>query len=296
MAGWGRTERTGAAMRTALVGHATVRFDAMSAIGPAPREGSVIEEVRCHGRRLEVEWDDGVILNTHLRFIGEWHLYRHRERWHRPTYEARVVIEVAEWVAVCFNAPQVETYRVLDRGRHPQSGGAGPDISESRADLVSCTQRLLSYRDPDAAVADVLTDNSVMVGLGNVIRSEVLWAVGLSPFARVGDLSYEDCQILVETASRLIHAKPASAGAVYGRHGQQCLRCRGTVQFKVIGEHRRGLFWCADCQERLDRRLIPGDLVESDSTPSHPAEVLYMSDLREARKRLQIFDDLSELG
>lgn len=283
-------------MRTALVGHITLRFDAMAAIGPAPKEGSVIEEVRRNGRHVEIEWDDGVVLSTNLRLSGEWHLYRRNERWRRPTSEARVVIEVDEWLAVCFNAPQVETYRVLDRGRHPQSGGAGPDISAPGADLVSCTQRLLSCRNPEAAVAEALTDNSVMIGLGNVVRSEVLWAVGLSPFARVGDLSYEDCQILIETASRLIHGRVPADPAVYGRHGQQCNRCRGTIEFKVIGEHRRGLFWCAGCQERLDRRLIPGALTEPDSTPSHPAEVLYMSEVREARKRLQIFDDLSELG
>ena len=283
-------------MRTALVGHKTLRFDAMSAVGPAPRDGGVIEEVRCHRRHVEIEWDDGVVLATDLRLHGEWHLYRQNERWRRATYDARVVIEVDEWVAVCFNAPQVETYRVLDRGRHPQSGGAGPDISASAPDLVACTQRLLSYRNPDIAVAEALADNSVMMGLGNVVRSEVLWAVGLSPFARVGDLSYEDCQILVETAARLVHAKVPSEPAVYGRHGQQCLRCRGTVEFKVVGENRRGLFWCAGCQERLDRRLIPGSLTDVDIPTSHPAEVLYMSEVREARKRMQIFDDLSELG
>lgn len=268
----------------------------MAAIGPAPREGSVIEEVRCNGRLVELEWDDGVVLATNLRLTGEWHLYRRNERWRKATYEARVVIEVDEWVAVCFNAHQVETYRVLDRGRHPQSGGAGPDISAVGADLVMCTQRLLSYRHSDTAIADVLTENSVVVGLGNVVRSEVLWAVGLSPFAQVGDLSYEDCQVLVETASRLIHAKTPSSPAVYGRHGQHCQRCRGTVQFKVVGKHRRGLFWCADCQERLDRRLIPGALIADDLTPSHPAEILYMSEAREARKRLHIFDDLSGFG
>lgn len=283
-------------MRTALVGHPTWRFDVQSSIGPAPRDGSVIEEVRRRKGHVEIEWDDGVVLATDLRLTGEWHLYRRNERWRRPTSEATVVIEVQDWVAVCFNARQVETYRVPDRGRHPQSGGAGPDISVPGADLVACTQRLLAYRNPDTAVAEALTDNSVVMGLGNVVRSEVLWAVGLSPFARVDDLSYEDCQILFDTAYRLIHARVPTEHSVYGRHGQQCQRCRGTVEFKVIGELRRGLFWCAGCQERLDRRLIPGSLAQSDVTPSHPAEVLYMSEVREARKRLQIFDDLSELG
>jgi endonuclease-8 len=292
----GKIAHTAAAMRTALVGLPTLRFDAMSTIGPAPVERSVIESITVKGREILVQWDDGIVLSTALRFSGEWHLYRTDETWRKETYRARVVIEVEGWVAVCFDAPIVETYRQPDRKRHPQSGGVGPNISQPKTDLSGCTQRLLGYRDAGAMIADVLMDESVVSGLGNVARSEALWAVGLSPYAKMADLSYEDCAVLIETASRIVQRDHETSPAVYGRNGQQCVRCRGTIEFKTIGNPRRNLYWCPECQGRLDRRLIPNNLLHGDHTPSHPAELMYLSDAVAARKRRKIFDDLNQLG
>ena len=292
----GKIAHTAAAMRTALVGLPTLRFDAMSTIGPAPVEKSVIESITVKGREILVQWDDGIVLSTALRFSGEWHLYRTDETWRKETYRARVVIEVEGWVAVCFDAPIVETYRQPDRKRHPQSGGVGPNISQPKTDLSGCTQRLLGYRYADAMIADVLMDESVVSGLGNVARSEALWAVGLSPYAKMADLSYEDCAVLIETASRIVQRDHETSPAVYGRNGQQCVRCRGTIEFKTIGNPRRNLYWCPECQGRLDRRLIPNNLLHGDHTPSHPAELMYLSDAVAARKRRKIFDDLNQLG
>lgn len=292
----GKIAHTAAAMRTALVGLPTLRFDAMSTIGPAPVERSVIESITVKGREILVQWDDGIVLSTALRFSGEWHLYRTDETWRKETYRARVVIEVEGWVAVCFDAPIVETYRQPDRKRHPQSGGVGPNISQPKTDLSGCTQRLLGYRYADAMIADVLMDESVVSGLGNVARSEALWAVGLSPYAKMADLSYEDCAVLIETASRIVQRDHETSPAVYGRNGQQCVRCRGTIEFKTIGNPRRNLYWCPECQGRLDRRLIPNNLLHGDHTPSHPAELMYLSDAVAARKRRKIFDDLNQLG
>lgn len=300
VAGSGGISHIVSAMRTALVGRTTTRFDAMSAIGPAPRPGSIIEAVERNGRRVDVRWDDGIVLSTDLRFSGQWHVYRPNEAWRRNTYEARAIIEVDGWVAVCFNAPLLETFRVPDRARHPHSGGVGPDISLRRPDLVEITRRLLSYKAGDTSICDVLADQSVITGLGNVDRSETLWAVGLSPFAPVIDLSYEDCAVLVEAAARIVKSRTREDGgyehSVYSRNGQRCPRCRGTVAYGLCEERSRALYWCPDCQQKLDRRLIPAQLVADDHTPTHPAEILYMADVRAARQRLKIDDDLTRFG
>jgi hypothetical protein len=42
--------------------------------------------------------------------------------------------------------------------------------------------------------------------------------------------------------------------------------------------------------------LIPNNLLQGDHTPTHPAELIYLSDAIAARKRLIIFDDLDKLG
>ena len=68
--------RTAAALRTALVDKKMVRFEAPRLVGVVPRAGRTIERVESHGKHLEIEWDDGVILHTHMRMSGSWHLYR----------------------------------------------------------------------------------------------------------------------------------------------------------------------------------------------------------------------------
>ena len=70
----GKTNHTVAAMRTALIGLPTLRFDAMSTIGPAPVERSVIESITVKGREILVQWDDGIVLSENASAPIWWHL------------------------------------------------------------------------------------------------------------------------------------------------------------------------------------------------------------------------------
>ena len=97
--------RAAAALRTALVGRTITGFAAPRLVGPSPSDGAAIETVESHGKHLEIVFDDGIVLHTHMRMTGSWHLYRPGEKWRRRRHQARVVIETAEWVAVAFNAP-----------------------------------------------------------------------------------------------------------------------------------------------------------------------------------------------
>ena len=62
--------------------------------GSRPAPGGSIESVESHGKHLEIEWDDGVILHTHMRMSGSWHLYREGENWQRPHHHLRALVEV----------------------------------------------------------------------------------------------------------------------------------------------------------------------------------------------------------
>lgn len=292
--------RSAAALRPALVGRPTTLFDAPRLHGPHPAPGRVIELVESHGKHLEIVWDDGLVLHTNMRLNGCWHLYRQGEPWRKPGTQMRVVVEVPGWVAVCFNAPVVETYREFDRQRHPGFGRLGPDLlTASSAQLEDCARRVYQYDDQRMQVAEVLLDHHVACGVGNVYRSEVLWACELSPFAEVQDLAPVDCVQLVNAAAHMLrnnfaHAcgetdsnDPASTAdtaesgelAVYGRNGQRCVRCGDTVQVRRLGEHSRLVYWCPGCQVRHAPQI--------DNTPEslaremdpHPAAAKYLSEL-----------------
>ena len=153
------------------------------------------------------------------------------------------------------------------------------------------------YAETDAIVADVLLDQRVMAGVGNVYRSEVLWVCELSPFALVGDLDHRDHIELVRTSAKLLRANlerperitaPGVPGglAVYGRNGQRCPRCAGIVTVTRAGQHRRLVYWCPECQTRLDARPMPEPAVDDDTpTDRHPAAVLFLAQVREARAK-----------
>ena len=278
--------RAAAALRTALVDKKMVRFDAPRLIGITPQAGRTVESVESHGRHLEIRWDDGVILHTYLRMSGSWHLYRSDESWQLSHQQLRVLIEVDGWIAVCFNAPVVETYRTPDASRHPGLGGLGPDLGRADADLGRCVELLLAYDEPQAPVAEVLLDQRVFCGVGNVYRCEVLWAGELSPFAPVADLPEADAVRLVNVAATALRANlhhreriavpgAPSGLAVYGRNGQRCLRCAGTIEARTADEHAPVLYWCPACQTRLDPR-------RRDDTPAmdpHPAARKFLDDL-----------------
>jgi endonuclease-8 len=282
-------DRAGSAMRAALVGQPMRSFSAVGLVGPSPRLGRIIEAVETSGTHLVIRWDDDLVLHSHLKLSGAWHLYREDEPWRRSQFEARANIGADGWVAVCFNAPIIETYRTLDRRRHPAFGMPGPDLCDSTADLDRVIDAMVNYRTPESYISEVLTDQRVMTGLGNVMRSELLWLLELSPWAMLCDLTRDDVTYLIDHAVTLLGsvlgAAPRTMSAdglyVYGRTGQACQRCHDTIQMHRIGAHGRALYWCEGCQTHLDSRPV----AEPVSADPHPAATMFLDEASRNRLR-----------
>lgn len=280
--------RTAAALRTALVGRAVLSFEAPYLDGPVPAAGRVIELVESRGWQLDMVWDDGLILHTNLLLGGAWHLYRAGERWRKPSSQLRVGLTVDGFAAVCFGARTVETYREFDTHRHPGFGPAGPDLCAASPDLDAAIEALCGYDDFDAPIAEVLLDQQVARGVGNVFRSEVLWACQQHPFAPVSMLSRVDIQRIIKIAAEVLHAhlnpNPEATPderpglAVYGRNGQRCPRCGDTVEVRRLGEQGRLLYWCPGCQVHRGPRSAA---VSADNRPMdpHPAAAKFLAEL-----------------
>lgn len=275
-------------MRSSLTGRPVVRFDAPLAVGPHPVASSIVESVTSDRRRVRLEFDDGIVLETSLRRGGTWHLYREHERWSKPTASARVVVEVPGRVAVCFGAADVETYRRPDVRRHPILGGAGPDVRELRIDLDAMIDRLVAASSDDLVVVDLLGDQHLVTGLGNVVRSEALWCMRLDPRTPSVELDDEDWRELIEIARSLSIDAPDRL-EVYGRLGQICRRCHGAIGCDESDDGRL-VYWCASCQTTLD------DPRPKITVDERPTDVRFLDEARAARQRVQIFDDLRDFG
>jgi len=121
-------------------------------------------------------------------------------------------------------------------------------------------------------VKGVLTDQSLIAGLGNAYSDEVLWQVRLSPFKPAANLSAEDVTRLhtaiVDTlraatgraeglAAAALKAEKKDGLQVHGRAGQPCPRCGDTV--REVSFATKSLQYCPTCQTAgqplADRRL-----------------------------------------
>lgn len=219
--------------------------------------GRRVESVEAFGKHLLIRLHDGSTLHTHLRMTGSWHVYSKGEKWRRPEHQARLVMACGERLAVCFNAPVVELLAPGGEGAHPSLSRLGPDVLADPLDAEDIRQRARA-RDPDSAVGELLLDQAVAAGIGNIWRCEALFLESLNPWTPMAALDDDRLDGLFATVARLMHASAGIGGRpdprwVYRRSGRPCRRCATSVSSRSQGEQARVAYWCPTCQpaERL---------------------------------------------
>lgn len=267
--------RTAGVLRRALLGD--VVRSASGRPGGAQLErivGSRVADVSTQGKHLLIHLDGGLTLHTHLGMKGSWHRYRPGEAWRRPRARAVAVLETEGSVVVCFDAPVVELLERRALPLHPGLARLGPDLLAETPELDVALARMRAAQHPGWTIGEALLDQSVATGVGNVIRSEVLFSVGIDPFALVGELSAALLLRLLASASTLLRANvhggdrvtmpdalgapPGASGGlrastarwVYGRTGRPCRRCGTPIESATLGELPRRVYWCPRCQRQ----------------------------------------------
>lgn len=238
--------RTAASLDRALAGKQLVRFAAPRLVFEPFPEATVVDGADAVGKHCLVRFDDGRTLRTHLRMTGSWHLYRPGERWRKKPAAMRALVAVQDWVAVCFAAPEVELVTEVDAVEH-----LGPDLCLPDADVALAARLLVELSAPDREIGDALLDQRIACGVGNVWKSESLFAERIDPFSTVAELTSAQHSRLLATAAGLLRrqvVRPGGPRNVYGRRGQPCRVCGAVIAWRPQGPHRRGTYWCPACQ------------------------------------------------
>jgi endonuclease-8 len=250
--------RTAATLRRAVGGARVTewrsRDPALAAVDDLV--GRTVEAVEARGKHLLVRFDDGRTLHTHMRMEGSWHVYRTGEAWRKPARRAVAVVATAAWVAVCFDAPVCE---LLPPGQLPAPvRRLGPDLLDPEPDLDEAIRRMRAH--PELAVGEAVMRQDLVAGIGNVYKSETLFLVRVSPFAKVRALSDETLRAILARARRLMKRNlrgfPRTTRRrfggerlwVYGRSGERCFECGGAIRMRRQGTAGRSTYFCPGCQ------------------------------------------------
>jgi endonuclease VIII len=232
--------RTARTLHAALAGKVVRRFETvLPKLERIPLVGRKIERVEASGKHLVIAFDGGVQLHTHMRMNGSWHVYRVGERWRRPHMDMRLVIETEDFVAVGFNVP------IAEFAGAPQ---LGPDLLKDDFDAAEALRRVREH--PSDEIANVLLNQRVMAGIGNIWKSEALFRSGVDPFARVRDLDDATLQRVIANARKLLRASANGRveRMVYSRGGQPCRKCGARIESRAQGPDARLTYWCPKCQ------------------------------------------------
>ncbi len=228
-------------------------------------DGSLMLEAGAHGKHLFCAFDDARILHVHLGLIGKFALGPPAP----PVGEVRVRLATPSVVAD-LRGPQLCAVETPDEVS-AHLAGLGPDPLRDDADPEVAWRRIQRSGRPIGAL---LMDQTILSGVGNVYRAEVLFRNRIDPHRPGKQLTrrswlaiWADLLALMPIGVRdnridTVREEhgPEATGRpprvddhggevyVYRRAGQACLVCGSKVRTELLAG--RNLFWCGRCQRR----------------------------------------------
>ena len=231
--------------------HVTIEFGVRNL---KPLEASVrnvrVSEVEAHGKQFRIWLSDGRLLLVHLMMWGSWGIYRGGQVWERPPERARAVLRTRTHEAVVFSAPVVRLLTAEQLKSHPKWGNVGPDPLRDDFSRRDFYKRLNSH--PERPIGEALLDQTIISGVGNILRIEALFRAGVHPKRRVAGLSRNEKSRILKWIVSFMECwlkdrKSASDWMrIYGRSGKPCPRCGERIEsFRQGG---RLTIACPGCQ------------------------------------------------
>ena len=220
--------------------------------------GAAIVRVEPRGKHLLMHLSTIDCLHSHLGMTGSWHAYRPGQAWRKPAHYAALHLDLTSAEVICFSPKLLELLSADQLRRHPHLRQLGPDLLSPAWDAASALARL---RRRDATPLGVaIMDQSLVAGIGNVYKSELLFLERFDPLAPVACYSDEELLGLLDRAQRLMSRNVGRGPRqtrfrgdgrrvwVYGRSGEGCYRCGNAIQLRRQGMQGRTTYWCPSCQ------------------------------------------------
>jgi endonuclease VIII len=204
-------------------------------------DGRRLESVEAVGKNLYLRFEGGLVLRSHLRMKGRWWVRGRGAGMHGRPW---LVLRGREHEAVQWNGPVLELATNIRSRLGPDILGSPPDLGAMLANLRLAPKEL--------RVGEALLNQRLVAGIGNLWMAESLWEAGLSPWARLGEVTDEELRQALTEASRLMRASLdgiRGTRRVYRRAGRPCPRCGTPIRSRGLGDANRTAYWCPACQK-----------------------------------------------
>lgn len=240
--------------RPLLVGVALEKVWLRGLEQPALR-GKKVLSVDARGKHLLIGLEGGWTIRVHLGIAGSWKRLPRGQLSPSQTKWSHLTL-ATESVALVCKAKQAEILRSAFLREHRALAALGPDLCGEAPDLDEVVRR--ARASSHTTLADLLLDQKVAAGLGNVYKSELLFIHKLSPFVPPSSVDDATLRKVYEEGARLLRAnvgpgprvtRPGGRHWVFGRARSPCFTCGATILVSYEGDSVRRTFYCPRCQE-----------------------------------------------
>lgn len=230
--------------------------------------GQRVTSVDSWGKALLTTFEDGHVLYTHNQLYGRWAV----GRVHAPpslSRSLRVSLSTERHVAQLYSASDISLWHRDTLCDHPFLAKLGPDVLTHGVTVEQILERLEQPRFMRRRLGALLLDQKFLAGIGNYLRSEILFFAGLMPDRKVNDLASVTRNYLANAILEVTQRAWRLAGvtnieawreslqmaglrraqwrhAVFNRAGEPCHAC-GTLIERCEFTSRR-LYFCPHCQ------------------------------------------------
>ena len=247
--------------------HVYLPFPALRRYGTRLKRAT-IQAFTPHGKALLTHFDNGLTLYSHNQLYGLWENTRIGAPFLKGR-QLRLELGTAGQVVRLYSATDVKFWKTDSLKHHPFLVKLGPDILDPDLSTTRISERCLEPRFRNQTLGALLLNQSFLAGLGNYLRTEILFVAELNPEWRPLQLSVDQRFNLADAALTLSRQSYDTGGItlnigqaerlkrsgttfedhrfwIFDRSGLPCYRCATPIAVRAVGGRR--LYYCASCQ------------------------------------------------
>lgn len=234
--------------------------------------GVKVESVTPKGKAIIMSFENDLNLYSHNQLYGKWMV---RERGNVPdtNRSLRVAIHAEDASAFLYSASEIEMLKNDEIESHDYIKKLGPDVVHPKTTYEEVLERYQSETYRNRKLSTLLLDQSFLSGVGNYLRSEILFCARVDPEFRPRDCSRQQIEALAKYSLELARRSYKTGGLttpndlvralkeegasrkqyrhyVFRRAGNPCYKCGREIQVMKTGG--RKIFYCEKEQKNID--------------------------------------------
>lgn len=230
--------------------------------------GSCVTALETRGKALLTYFDNGTVMYSHNQLYGRW-MTSKLPRLPKTNRSLRIALDTLTHTARLYSATDIDFMAEDEVELHPFLRNIGPDLLSADLSGEIILERLQSDRFRRRSLGALYLDQHFIAGIGNYLRSEILWDARLAPDSRPMDLTDKQLTQLAKSTLRIGRRAYLQRGVtvtkklatelkeqgmsysryrhyVFTREGEACYHCGDRIRKTTVAG--RQFYLCPFCQ------------------------------------------------